>query len=678
MTTVSTITTFSLPAGQVAIFERGGKGTANVDPTGRANIYTIGEQEAFLGPYDKAVSIVVTPSSPVSYRIDSDKDMSDQSGSLKGVLVLDPTTGAMQIGGAAPTAAQRASVRAGLGVSVDFKQILDSKAATGVARVSIMGTSIAASSSGTLAKLEEDLKIFLGTPCGNSTQLGGLGGSYTTAFSNWVKQPYGGPMFIRSRGNSGSTAFSQTFYGDKLVIRYSKETDGGSFSVLIDDVAVSTIDCNGAQSYNNRAEFSLVPGNHKITFSPPASGYAYLEAYETYDSTKTGVLVRNYTRGGTALKNAVFLATAESPQVAGVTISGNSGLDGQFDDQCDLAIIQWVVNDAGSNDSWVTGGGYAAALAYLVGKYANAGIPVVLVIEMAGHYALSLPANEKTNFDLIYASLIALDGPFVRVVDWHNKTIEKDLKYYAGKYYALSALDVGAGTYTGDFVHPAATKGGYTALDGILSDLLDVQISRNSSNLLEAAKRINYFGDYDAQLASIDVNGASADVVAGASTYWSFCTGPSSLTTGKPIPLYVKADVVNQRPDTNTTIAASGTEDEFGKYIVASTTNISMSSIGLGSTCWVTFLVSGGCNVRATAAAARAIDDYGVVAPLDGSNRWNHFSSVNTAGNRPYYVTIKLAVSAANATLSATTTSGRLYGVWCNTGDAPVIPAVLA
>jgi len=112
MTTVSTITTFSLPAGQVAIFERGGKGTANVDPTGRANVYTIGEQEAFLGPYDKAVSIVVTPSSPVSYRIDDDQDMADQSGSLKDAIRL--TSDGLQIGGAAPTSAQRASVRAGI------------------------------------------------------------------------------------------------------------------------------------------------------------------------------------------------------------------------------------------------------------------------------------------------------------------------------------------------------------------------------------------------------------------------------------------------------------------------------------------------------------------------------------------------------------------------------------
>jgi lysophospholipase L1-like esterase len=117
MTTVSTITTFTLSKGQVAIFERGGKGTANVDPTGRANVYTIGEQEAFLGPYDKAVSIVVTPSSPVSYRIDSDKDMSDQSGSLKGALVLNPTTG-LQIGGSGLTPAEQAAVRAGMGASL--------------------------------------------------------------------------------------------------------------------------------------------------------------------------------------------------------------------------------------------------------------------------------------------------------------------------------------------------------------------------------------------------------------------------------------------------------------------------------------------------------------------------------------------------------------------------------
>jgi hypothetical protein len=288
----------------------------------------------------------------------------------------------------------------------------------------------------------------------------------------------------------------------------------------VDGVSVGSIDCSGPQSYNNKATFTLSAGNHVITFSPPASGFAYLEAYETFDSTKTGVLIRDYTRGGTALKNAVFLAADESPQVAGIAISGNAGLLGQFDPECDLAIIQWTVNDSASTDGWVTGGGYAAALTELIQMHSNASIPVILIIEMAGHYSLPVPSGKNTNFNLIRQFALSLSGPLVKVVDWHSKTIHADRLHYAGKYYAATGVNLVDGSYTGDFVHPAPEKGGYTVLDALLSDLLDVQIGRYSTILKEAARRINYFVSDDAALATLSLNGASADATAGANTYW--------------------------------------------------------------------------------------------------------------------------------------------------------------
>lgn len=76
MPSINSTTSFSLPSGQALIFELGGSGSVSVD----GQQYTIGRQEAFLGPFDRAVSVVISVDvAPISYRIDADGDMSDQS-----------------------------------------------------------------------------------------------------------------------------------------------------------------------------------------------------------------------------------------------------------------------------------------------------------------------------------------------------------------------------------------------------------------------------------------------------------------------------------------------------------------------------------------------------------------------------------------------------------------------
>jgi hypothetical protein len=113
MTTVSTTTTFSLPAGQVVCFLVGGRGTATVDPTGRGNIYTIGQQESFIGPFTKAVNILVTPESTINYRIDSDGNLDDQTPPLNRALMLSGD--GLTLAGNSLTPSQAAQVRAGMG-----------------------------------------------------------------------------------------------------------------------------------------------------------------------------------------------------------------------------------------------------------------------------------------------------------------------------------------------------------------------------------------------------------------------------------------------------------------------------------------------------------------------------------------------------------------------------------
>jgi len=73
-------TSFTLPRGSSVIFELGGIGTATVDPSRISNVYRIGTQEAFLGPYDRSLTIFVSvESGTINYRIDADGDLSDQS-----------------------------------------------------------------------------------------------------------------------------------------------------------------------------------------------------------------------------------------------------------------------------------------------------------------------------------------------------------------------------------------------------------------------------------------------------------------------------------------------------------------------------------------------------------------------------------------------------------------------
>jgi lysophospholipase L1-like esterase len=83
MPAITSSTSFVLSRGSSVIFELGGTGTATVDPTGISNAYRIGLQEAFLGPYDRNVTILVTvEGGTINYRIDEDGDLSDQSPAL--------------------------------------------------------------------------------------------------------------------------------------------------------------------------------------------------------------------------------------------------------------------------------------------------------------------------------------------------------------------------------------------------------------------------------------------------------------------------------------------------------------------------------------------------------------------------------------------------------------------
>lgn len=82
MPSITSNTTFTLTKGASVIFELGGSGTATV----AGQIYSIGNREAFIGPFDRAVSVVVAvENAPIGYRIDGDGDLSDQVPALAAI-----------------------------------------------------------------------------------------------------------------------------------------------------------------------------------------------------------------------------------------------------------------------------------------------------------------------------------------------------------------------------------------------------------------------------------------------------------------------------------------------------------------------------------------------------------------------------------------------------------------
>lgn len=307
---------------------------------------------------------------------------------------------------------------------------------------------------------------------GNETQiLSVLGGSYETAFNGWKKQPFGGIQFYRLRGETTSTELSFVKYCKRIVIRYSTEVGASSCDVLVDGVAAGTINCNAPQSYNN--EFVLNYSSlemRTISIKPPSSGFVYLEAID-WCIDKPGLHVIDAAYGGSSIGNMVTLRTPVGAQVAGIPIEANVAINAMFaknsaDYALDLAIVGWCVNDAGSGLTHVNNV-YAPALANIVAQTRANGVPLVLVIEMGGHY--SMPANPKY---AAYARIRELmrsyaSEPHVTIFDWHAASRPDVIATWAATYYPTAVFNEITGIVTsGDFIHPIS------AGHAILTDML--------------------------------------------------------------------------------------------------------------------------------------------------------------------------------------------------------------
>ena len=438
-------------------------------------------------------------------------------------------------------------------------------AAGGVGITLSLGTSIAASAYSTISRFEAALRREFGPARGYTANMGGRGGSWTGSHNGWLRQDYGGRQFIRLRGSSSSTAFSEVLYGDTLRFWYSTETDGGSFGITVDGVA-HTINCSGSQSYGNVLELDLDNGPHAVTYGIPASGYAYLEWREAFDSESPGVLCRNSTLGGSSLYNCRHRTdTSTTGNTAGAAIVGTNGLDAQIHDDVDLVIIQWHVNDSQIGGSWPTGD-YQSDLTYLVSAYVALGIPVIVITELAGSYRMPT-GSYLNNYIALKKAIQRQLQPGVWVIDWDEMwradVYTSDMKHFCETLYPAT-YNSGDDTYTGDFIHPDPL--GYRPLDDEFSLLTGVRVAYDNAGSVEDLRAFRRMPEDQARLTAVTVANA---------TKWLMpkATGvrlmPSYETAWRET-IYIDELALNLDASyVSSSIDGSGSSDDWGKYVAA-------------------------------------------------------------------------------------------------------------
>ena len=525
-----------------------------------------------------------------------------------------------------------------------------------------MGTSIANNSNSSVNKFEAALVRKFGKIAEISQCLGVIGGSTTGNYQGWLRQDFGGTKFLRLDGKPTSTAFVVKCAGDKLRFYYSKEIGGSSFILNVDGVDY-TIDCSGAeQSYRNLFELSLENKGHVITFNPPSTGDVYVEWLEVWDSTKAGLVVRNATLGGSALAQTRNRGnTTGNPVIATV---GNNGIDSFFQDDVDLAIIEWHVNDAGSG-SYVSSGQYFTDLTYLVGKYVAANIPVIVITELSGHYRMP----SSTYFESYKIAKKAIQRQAqsgVWVIDWDGlyRTEEyvSDVGHFCRSFYPATYND-STNTYTGDFIHPL--NAAYRGLDSKLTELTKIDVSNDSLLNTELAKVYQLPHLLDIQ--PIIYNNEVLNTKSIARRIIE--SGDFKQT------VYVAQSAVNiQQSWKDSAITASTLFDDFGKYaspILGGSIVGRAFYMNVGEY-WVTFKTSGLTTIRLNKAVGSILFN-NKETPSTGMVEMSQQNGYPLEGEQPIYYTMKVKIVAAG---NLEIRFGRIYDLCItNAGlyDLPVV-----
>jgi len=508
--------------------------------------------------------------------------------------------------GSADETQQHAANAAALAAEINLPHVLSrtqpraskitAAALTGIKRVLYGGTSIANNTNAGGRAALGMLQNKFGDGGNKTFHLGVIGGSYEAAFNGWKKQPYSGFGFVRSRGESTSTAIPLLAYMRRAVLRYSRELNGGSFDVLLNGAIYASVNCNGAQSFGN--ELVIDCGSlamHTITLHAPASGYAYIETID-YLTDEPGIMLMDASLGGSTLSRLFVPATATGPMAAPIATVGNNGIDALFNNvsanfRPELAVVTWTVNDAGRGMGEFNTY-YKPAMDRLVQKTYENNVQLLIVVEMGGHYSMAANANHAT-FAAIRSLLLDYpkNYPHVTVLDWHGKsgmdtTDQAEVARLGYRYYpAVSAINTVAATYAGDFIHPG-NEANELWLE-MMTQALGLQPQGAGSVYLS-----NKFGS----------GGPSAGVNAGFPLYNKhFLTAtPARLERANNIgelrsyqqigrsfgmlaeameALWASEDEINfAKSDFDTLVSAAGTSDAYGSFLVCASTTLSMET----------------------------------------------------------------------------------------------------
>lgn len=367
---------------------------------------------------------------------------------------------------------------------INFAPLLSQFSKSRVVRILYTGTSIENNSTSAFRVWFEALKDYFGDSGNFSQILAKLGGNFTDPYLGWDKQPFSGLSKHRIRGNSSSTPLKLAEGSvKKIVLSYSTESDGGSFDLYVDGVFNQTIDCSGSQSFGNEIVLEWDElGFHAIEIKAPASDYAYVECVH-WCQDNNGIHVIDGSYGGSMIQNYVSTAAATGNQVEPIPVVGDNGLDAVFNNQSehtkpDLTILPYIVNDAGRGEAQVNSLSIPS-INKVVQYTKDNGSHLMTCCEMGGHYTMQADANH-VSFNLMRDAMASSKNEsFVTYVDWHlitgllDATEDDDrLEELAFRYYEVTAVDISAGTYTGDFIHPNGL--GYSTLGDYLCMLSGV------------------------------------------------------------------------------------------------------------------------------------------------------------------------------------------------------------
>jgi hypothetical protein len=453
------------------------------------------------------------------------------------------------------------------------------KAKTGQVKVMQIGTSIASfDNSGNKIAVQRLKDRYGDADVNNQAVLfGAIGGSYELPTQGWRKQNYPGLFFVRSRGdNTSSVLTAMTGVGDSVTIWYSKESDGGAFTATIDAATTVNMDSSGAQAFGLSVTTAVAYGNHRIVINPPASGFAYIERIEIGDSTKVGVKTSDVTLGGSSLRNTQIVNAGNTGTATIQPVSTTIGVDAIFNTtEFDLIICHHTVNDSGQY--WYSTG-WTDLIDRAVATTGVNNVPIVFVVEMAGHNAMPNDAGTASNYLQFlamreYLLKVARENNHVYTVDWHGMTILSDLTAYQQRYYpGVTALNISAGTYTGDFIHPG------TVGQKVCSQALCAALGLGPSEyeLLTAGQR----AALTKQTPTAPTRAVLSEV--GVTKPHDAAAGTALLATGNGIsyqrvPYYRDDTVSNLSAVLPGLILASGTSDSFGPYLSLNNTGYVVS-----------------------------------------------------------------------------------------------------